>query len=208
MMGMPPGMMGMPFGMPGMPGMPGAPKFTMKKVIKKDEQGKVVEDEEGAGFVVSIAGYSPYEDIGELLDPAGVGDDKEKWGIVTRLMNLDEIFDGNSPFQLYKKADVEHFTLETGEVEWDADMPSGIGIEDILQTNTGKDKSSGDEDEVLIDPLTKEIISKVPVLDEHGMKKMDRSGVVYEVNDHWFILDVKFVWKDAPVEEKTEDDEW
>ena len=208
MMGMPPGMMGMPFGMPGMPGMPGGAKFAMKKVVKKDEEGKTVKDEEGSGFVVSIAGYSPYGDIGELLDPAGVGDDKDKWGIVTRLMNLDEIFDGNSPFKLYKKADVEHFTLETGEVDWDSDMPSGIGVEDIMENNAGKDMSSGDEDQVLIDPLTKEIISKVPVLDEHGIRKMDRSGVVYEVNDYWFILDLKFVWKDAPVEEKSEDDDW
>ena len=206
-MGMPPGMMGMPFGMPGMPG---ASKFQMKRHVKKDEEGKIVEEETGPGFVVSIAGYSPYGDIGELLDPAGAGDDKDKWGVVTRLMSLDEIFDGNSPFKLYRKADVQHFKLETGEVEYDSDMPTGIGIEELIKDSTkkGRTKDRTDSGElVLIDPMTKEVISKVPVLDEHGMKKMDRSGVIYEVNDNWFILDLKFVWKDAPVEEESEEEE-
>ena len=204
-MGMPPGMMGMPFGMPGMPG---ASKFQMKKIVKKDEEGKVTEEQTGPGFVVSIAGYSPYGDIGELLDPAGAGNDKDKWGVVTRLMNLDEIFDGNSPFKLYRKADVQHFKLETGEVEYDSGMPTGIGIEELIEDSTKKGSAKGgtnSDKSVLIDPMTRELISKVPVLDEHGMKKMDRSGVIYEVNDNWFVLDLKFVWKDAPVEKESEE---
>ena len=56
----------------------------------------------------------------------------------------------------------------------------------------------------MIDPMTKEIISKVAQLDEDGKEKFDNRGeVIYEVNDHWFILDVKFIWKDAP--KKVED---
>jgi len=47
----------------------------------------------------------------------------------------------------------------------------------------------------LIDPMTKEIISKVAELDEDGKEKLDGRGIV---NDHWFILNVKFAWKDAP----------
>ena len=39
------------------------------------------------------------------------------------------------------------------------------------------------------------------------MRKMDRSGVIYEVNDNWFILDLKFVWKDAPVVKESEEEE-
>jgi len=54
--------------------------------------------------------------------------------------------------------------------------------------------------QVLIDPQTAEIISKVAELDEYGKPKIDpKTGkVVYKVNDHWFILNVKFIWKDAP----------
>ncbi|MHC4641813.1 MAG: hypothetical protein ACYS32_09230, partial [Planctomycetota bacterium] len=52
---------------------------------------------------------------------------------------------------------------------------------------------------VLIDPMTKEIISKVPEFDADGKEKLDNRGKpVYTVNDHWFILNVKFIWKDAP----------
>lgn len=52
---------------------------------------------------------------------------------------------------------------------------------------------------VLIDPMTKEVISKVAELDEDGRLKLDGSGKpIYKVNDSWFILNVKFAWKDAP----------
>ena len=52
---------------------------------------------------------------------------------------------------------------------------------------------------VLIDPMTKEVISKVAELDEDGKLKLDGSGKpIYKVNDSWFILNVKFAWKDAP----------
>jgi type IV pilus assembly protein PilM len=96
-------MTGMPFGMgfpgmmmPGM-GMPGAPpKFALKRYEKKGEEG----EETGSGFVVTITGYSPYKNIGELMDPAGVENDQDKWGFVTRLLHLDDIVDGNSPFKL------------------------------------------------------------------------------------------------------------
>ena len=51
----------------------------------------------------------------------------------------------------------------------------------------------------MIDPMTKEIISKVAELDENGKDKIDRVGnVVYKANDHWFTVSVKFIWKDAP----------
>jgi len=200
------GMLGMPgMGFPGMgfPGMglPGtAPKFRLKTYDKKGEKG---EGAGGAGFVVTIAGYSPYKNIGELMDPAGVENDLNKWGVVTRLLHLDDIVDGNSPFKLYRKAEIEHFKLETGEVAWDATMPVGVGIED-----TKSKKSRGDEidEQILIDPMTKEIISRVAELDEYGGEEIDRSGnVVYKVNDYWFRLDVKFAWRDAPEPEEIVD---
>ena len=193
MFGMMPGM-GMPgMMMPGM-GMPGAPpKYALKRYAKKGEKGEEVG---GAGFVVTIAGYSPYKNIGELMDPAGVENDLNKWGVVTRLLHLDDIVDGNSPFKLYRKAEIEHFKLETGEVAWDAKMPVGVGIED---TKSKKSRRREIDEQILIDPMTKEIISRVAELDEYGGEEIDRSGnVVYKVNDHWFRLDVKFAWRDAP----------
>ncbi|GAI48975.1 unnamed protein product [marine sediment metagenome] len=53
---------------------------------------------------------------------------------------------------------------------------------------------------VLIDPMTREIISKVAEWDENGRAKLDRikGTQVFTVNDHWFVLNVKFVWIDAP----------
>jgi len=203
------GMPGVPFDMgmgmiPGM-GMPGAaPKYSQKVYSKKAGKGDTVE-QGGAGFVVTITGYSPYKNIGELMDPAGVEADRNKWGVVTRLMHLDDIFDGNSPFELYKRTEVEHFKLEVGEVDLDAEMPAGIGLRLEETTKAGR----GDRgEEVLVDPMTKEIISKVAELDEYGREKIDASGnVVYKVNDHWFKLDVKFVWKDAlKQQEETEDE--
>lgn len=101
---------------PGMPTMPGAPA--------PDTKG-----EEGPGFVVIVEGYSPYGAIGELLDPHGVGDDQSKWGFVTRLVNIGKIIRGGE-FELYKKGDNKHFTLESGPVDLtDAKMPGGIGVE-------------------------------------------------------------------------------
>jgi hypothetical protein len=133
--------------------------------------------------------------------------DPNKWGVITRLLHLDDIVDWKNPFELYKKAEIEHFKLETGEVDLEAAMPAGIGLEDT-KFEKAKKAERGDSDErILIDPMTKEIISKVAELDEKGKKKTDRSGkVVYKGNDHWFKLDVKFIWKDAPKEiEETEE---
>ena len=148
--------------------------------------------------MVTVAGYSPYKTIGELMDPAGVENDPNRWGFITRLMHLETIVDGNSPFKLYKRTDVKHFKLDTDDVDLnDAEMPVGIGLE-VRKKEKGKsEKEKGEQ--VLIDPQTAEIISKVAELDEEGKVKFDRSGkVVYKINDHWFLLNAKFIWKDAP----------
>jgi type IV pilus assembly protein PilM len=147
------------------------------------------------GFVVTIAGYSPYKNIDDLIDPASVQDDQTKWGLVTRLLNIDSFFDGNSPFELYKKMDRKHFDLKTGDVDLVGELPRGVGIK-----STTVSRGDGQQAEhVLIDPMTKEIISKVPAVDETGKKKTDRSGKVeYDVKDHWFVLNVKFKWKESP----------
>jgi hypothetical protein len=146
------------------------------------------------GFVVTVTGYSPYGEIEELLDPTGAQDDANKWGLVTQLMHLDSMFDGNSPFELYKKMDKKCFEIQTGDVDTEAQMPAGIGV---LKTVEVKDKS----EQALIDPMTKEIISKQSRVDETGKKETDRKGnPLYQTNDRWFVLNMKLKWKDAPEE--------
>ncbi len=176
---------------------------TTPGTTEKDE-GE--DTESGPGFVVTIVGYSPYKNIYELMDPVGVENDPNKWGVVTRLMHLDDVVDWKNPFELYKRAKIKHFKLETGEVDLEANMPGGIGLKDI---EFEKGKRAGSEDiseQVLIDPMTKEVISRVAELDWDGAKKIDRTGkVVYKANDHWFRLNIKFIWKEAPKDtEETE----
>lgn len=176
--------------------------------VEEGAEGAEVE-EEGPGFVVTIAGYSPYgassAEMGEFMDPPGVGDDQRSWGFITRLARLDDLVkDANSPFKLYKKAEVEHFNLEAGDVGFGVPMPGGIGIREYVAkpnaSMTGY-RSSATGDWILIDPMTKETISKVAVSDSTGKQKLDRSGKpVFEINDHWFTLNVKFLWREAPEE--------
>jgi type IV pilus assembly protein PilM len=179
----------------------GQPAFRPPSAIPGVEGAGAVA-EPNAGFVVTIVGYSPYKNIDEMLDPAGVEDKPDKWGFVTRLLHLDDIVKGvNSPFKLYKKAVLEHFKLQIGEVGLGVEMPTGIGVVDIRFEKTAKPvpgQMTGGE-QVLIDPMTKEVISKVSDTDEFGKPKLDFSNKpVYKVNDYWFILNAKFVWKDAP----------
>jgi type IV pilus assembly protein PilM len=158
-------------------------------------------EEKMPGFVVTVAGYSPYGKIAELMDPYGVEDKQDEWGFVTRLWHLDEfVADRNSPFELYKKTDPNQYKLEIGDVSWEVEMPAGIGIRDVRYKPTPPGSTQEEEAEwVLIDPMTKEVISKIAEWDENGRPKLDNKGMpVNTVNDRWFVLNVKFVWVDAP----------
>jgi type IV pilus assembly protein PilM len=138
------------------------------------------------GFVITISGYSPYRSINELLDPPKVQDDPNKWGLVTRLMHLDSIFDGNSPFVLYKKTEKQQFDLQTGDVDIAGNIPAGTGVRKTIEG----------QGEVIVDPMTNEIISKIT---ENG----PGSKTITKTNDSWFVLNFKLQWKDksaAPVE--------
>jgi type IV pilus assembly protein PilM len=154
------------------------------------------EQTEDKGFVVSISGYCPYSDVRTLIEPAGVKDDTSKWGVVTRLMNIDKFYDGNCPFEFFgRTTEKENFELKTGPVDLTAEMPGGIGVKKNLE----------DGSEVLIDPMTKEIISKIEKRDEAGKKVVDnRNNPIYENNDQWFILNLKIKWKDAPTRIESE----
>ena len=181
---------------------PGGRGRGMADVPETTEQ----EITEGPGYLVTISGYSPYENIGELMDPVGVEDDQSSWGFITRLQYLDAVVDGNSAFKMYKKTHTpEHFMFEKGVVSPDdGDMPAGVGVvgSRYKGSNNGDGKAAVRDELVLIDPMTKEIISKIAKLKEDGATETDRLGkVVYQINDHWFRIKVKFLWKkDAPKE--------
>jgi len=168
-------------------------------------------EEDNSGFVVQALCYSPYgrtiNELGEIIDPPNVEDQPDKWGFVTRLKHLEEIVeDGNCPFELYKKEDPEQFKLDIMEVTVDGEVPVGIGEwkEVIDETaNTGSTRrgraSVTKRNWIVIDPMTGETISKEPVLDKEGKQILDRNGrPVYKVNDHWFVLNAKFLWPEAP----------
>lgn len=222
------GMGGMPPGMPpGMqlpgglmrPGVGGGAFVLPGQSSKKGSQDKAGEEgvKNGPGFIVEIEGYSPYENINELLDPIGVGNNKNKWGIVTRFKNLNDIVDGNSVFEILDTSNTSQFIQEIGEVDLEGSIPAGVGI---LKTVTRAEKAkatdgerairSGQsdvvyEEEVLIDPLTGEEISKTYVLDEDSRKIYNNfDKAEYNVNDHWFRIKAKFLWKESP-EEKEQD---
>ncbi len=188
--------------------------------------GEVVEGQQadGKGFVVIIEGYTPYERIGELLDPAGVYNTPEKWGIVTRMMNLNRFFDSNSPFELFNKGKIEHFRIEQGVIDVSATdnsgrMPAGIGVLEAKARATTEEQTgttpvtrggrgdSGDSvatELVLVDPLTREEISKTFDLDSSGKKKFDNFGQpLYIERDRWFRIKAKFLWKDSAAQNQS-----
>jgi len=178
--------------------------------------GTQTTEEKKQGFVLTIIGYSPYgnrvTEVRELIDPHGVGEQRDKWGFVTRLAHLDDLVeDGNSPFELYKKEDHEQFNLEIKEVALDnvdVTPPEGVGVWEEqtpkTPTVTAPARSGfgygygGQVEWALVDPMTRETINKVPVLDEDGKQRYYQGKPLDKVNDHWFVLNVKFVWRGAP----------
>ncbi|MHC4665843.1 MAG: type IV pilus assembly protein PilM [Planctomycetota bacterium] len=170
-----------------------------------DEEEEVRKHE--PGFVVSVEGYSPYKNLGELMDPYGVENEPDKWGVITRLSHLNDIMGGKSPFELFgKTTDTKHFKLDTGAVELDTEMPLGIGVVEFRYEKPEAQETPysygtfGQTGEpVLIDPMTKEPIGKAPKSGRRVIRKPGKlSDIEYEVHDHWFVLKFKVVWKEAP----------
>jgi hypothetical protein len=175
--------------------------------------GTTTTEEKKQGFVLTIIGYTPYgekmSEVQELLDPHGVDAKPDQWGFVTRLAHLDDLVpDGNSPFKLYKKAEKEQFSLEIKEVDLkDSEMmpPEGVGVWEekevkatAVPTSTRPGYVGAQSEWELVDPMTRETINKVPILNEDGEQVIRNGKPVFRVNDHWFVLNVKFEWTEAP----------
>jgi type IV pilus assembly protein PilM len=178
--------------------------FDSRRTVMPTTMQAQQAEEKKIGFVVQIIGYSPYgrsvNEFGKLLDPHGVEDDWSKWGFVTRLEHIDDIIDGNCPFELYERNDPEHFSLEMKEVTFGGEISPGIGEEAVRYKTTAIEPGEDAEKEtVLKDPMTKEIISTIAVWDEYGRQKLGPGGEpLFKVNDHWFILNFKLLWKGGP----------
>lgn len=183
-----PGVPMMP-GMPMMPGVPMMPDMPTQGVpgmpptrpdlrpMMPSLSGGEQPTEELPGFTILIEGFSPYQRLSELLDPAGVSDTPSKWGVITRLENLAKWMP-NAPFELYQKQDIQHFRIETGWVDLTSGQtPAGIGIlkevervpkeERTTATTplgvggiTGQTQDRILVEMVLIDPFTQEEISR------------------------------------------------
>lgn len=172
--------------------------------------GASAEQEKDAGFIVSVVGYSPYENIGALIDPPGVRDTPAKWGFVTRIANLQQILGPDCPFELYSK-ETDHFRFEHSTIEWET-VPVGIGQVEVIpdplsgQSRTAAGRvpttmgTTGTQGiEILVDPVTRERIDAEPVYDAEGKPKLDllRKPMLVK-HDSWFQLDFKLKWAHAP----------
>jgi len=167
------------------------------------EYGYGQKEETDSGFVVTIAGYSPYKNIELLIDPPGVEDRPDNWGFVTRLMHLSDTVDGNSPLEVYEKTNPDHFRLRVGNVDAHGGMmPSGIGETSFRYMKVAaQDGGAGPTQRarlILIDPMTKEMISRAIITDENDNPKLVKGQPAYEVNDRWFMLNIKFIWNEDP----------
>jgi type IV pilus assembly protein PilM len=154
------------------------------------EEGGVVASTEGTvntGFAVVIEGYSPYEDIRNLLEPAGAANDMSKWGLVTRLKRLKE-FLPQCGLESFRPMEATHFSLAINPVVLTGTTPvKGIGVMKLPDPT----KPGSSLTPELIDPMTKETINAVAKRDGTGFET---------INDSAFTIHVKFLWKDAPAQ--------
>ena len=95
-------------------------------------------------------------------------------------------------------------------------MPAGIG-KNVIKNRTSQGEQDQaqraaarrgsdrlvESEEVLIDPMTGEEMSKTFKLDENGVKQFDSYGDEIVINrDHWFRIKAKFLWEDAPKDDQ------
>ena len=164
------------------------------------------------GFVVTVLGYSPYEDFLSLLHPTNVSDDPEKWGVVTRLRHLGDPEDANCPLVLLSATEGPDLRIRPGIVDLgDPEMPAGIGSTVTVSAEEAAALTGGlvgqfevGDVQMLVDPVTKEYISAVAQVDDNGVPKTDMLGrPLMDERDHWFELNFKLRWHAGPKEEET-----
>ncbi len=153
-----------------------------------------------SGFIVTISGYSPYRDIESLFTSVSVGSAGDDYFVFSTLEEKLK----SVGFHLFEREVPANFDFTTGIVNLDEKMPVGVGVK-------GKQKiasASGQTRDVLVDPMTKEVISKVAKFDEYGCEVSDDyDRTIYQTNDHWFILKLKIAVKEKESDDDSEEDE-
>ena len=157
-------------------------------------------------------------------------DDVSRWGFITRLGKLAALFP-EAPYELFAKHEIVHFKMETGLVDLKSgETPAGIGVlkevervPQLSDRNTSANRRGGQgrqeqdfvyTEDVLIDPMTNEEISKTSDIftqeeinsdselteKDIGRKKYNKStgDELFIERDHWFRIRAKFIWKDGP----------
>jgi type IV pilus assembly protein PilM len=176
-------------------------------LIQTGMMGAGQEKAKETGFVVTIAGYSPYERYEDLLDPLGVENQPAKWGLVTRIEHLDKFLglDPNStPFELYSRAGGQ-FLLEKGVVDPTQDMPAGVGeVQYVPDPADPQAKTQASMvgfgtrpgKQIFVDPMTRERIDAETIPDQYGRPMVDATGKqMLKERDHWFTVQFKLLWK-------------
>jgi hypothetical protein len=111
---------------------------------------------------------------------------------------------------------MQHFTYKIQPVDSTAGVPAGIGVFTTrtidVKANPAADRgllvptlaagSSKITENILIDPMTREIIDKVTKYNEDGSRAIEQSSgrIISEINDYWFEIKAKILWKDVPPE--------
>ena len=168
------------------------------------ERGMVKDvEEKNPGFVVTVLGYSPYADIQSLLHPTTVGDQPDKWGVVTRLRKLGDPDDPNCPLALLSATEGQDLRINIGIVDLeDGSLPAGIGAAvtvDAEEAAKLTGSSAVSKLDMLVDPLTREYISAVAQLKSDGTLVTDTmEKPILDIRDHWFELNFKLKWNAGP----------
>jgi type IV pilus assembly protein PilM len=138
-----------------------------------------------SGFVVQLDGYSPYEDVRNLLEPTGAGTDPNRWGFMTKLKRIQAVFPG-CELDSFNPMETKNFSITVAPVVASAgSTPKGVGVLKPIDVT----KVAASNVPELIDPMTKEVISATPKKDGGGFDT---------VNDSFFTIRAKFTWKNAP----------
>ncbi|MBN1359229.1 MAG: type IV pilus assembly protein PilM [Sedimentisphaerales bacterium] len=163
-----------------------------------------------SGFVVTMVGYSPYKDVLALLHPPNVETKPSEWGVITRLLHLQGPGDANSPYELYSAQPGKHFRLRKYVVDMGPEVPLGVG--DVAPAPEEERRAAAaatalvaglaaptQVQNVLVDPITREVITAEPRLDGANKPMIDQLGnPVVNERDHWFDLSFKLKWNNAP----------
>jgi hypothetical protein len=113
---------------------------------------------------------------------------------------------------LYSRQPPDHFKLYIEPVDLGIDVPLGIGVSEVIPDPTVRTGASAvglttimtptgpvNGMEILVDPMTREVISAETENDQNGKPRLDPLvRPIKTRHDYWFALDFKLKWTGAP----------